>query len=47
VLVLEPALDEVIGDLWETSFGQLAQAVEIDGSVQARRHVSIPPDGKR
>ena len=43
VLVLEAALDEIVGDLRQPALGQLAQVVEVDGSIdagQARRRSS-------
>ena len=44
VLVLEAALDEIVGDLRQAALGQLAQVVEVDGGIDVGRQGGIPPD---
>src|SRR4029079_5845972 len=44
-LVLEAALDEIVGDLRQAPLGELAQVFEIDGGVQRCGHNGHFPQG--
>ena len=46
-LVLQAALDEIVGDLGQPALGQPAQVVEVDGGVNAGGQGGAPPNRAR